>query len=108
MLRKISLALFVAEKITTFGPAKSASIWVRSFLSMTLIRPSWTSKMAPRLCFLPVQSILSGGQVYEQVPCDTNYVCVHKYVTPESLLPATGTVDYEKRKEQKTPHYVTI
>ena len=37
--------------------------------------------------FLPVQPILSGAQIYEQVPCDTNYVCVHKYATPEDLLP---------------------
>ena len=43
------------------------------------------SGISPAL--LPVQPILSCGQVYEQVPCDTNYVCVHNYATPESLLP---------------------
>ena len=36
--------------------------------------------------FLPVHPIQVRDHIYKQVPGDTNYVCVHNYATPESLL----------------------
>jgi hypothetical protein len=34
-------------------------------------------------CFLPMHSILPGYHMFEQVPKDSNHICIHDYASPE-------------------------
>ena len=95
--RKVSLALFVAEKITKLGPAKSASIWARSSLQMTSIRPSWTSKMAPHLCFCQCSQFSLGPKSMNKCLA-TRITSVFTSTPPQRIFFLDGPAEACERK----------